>query len=188
MRERSKNTDTPTQYLFPVEIQEAQKVNMISIEPASHAHTDALIALILQIQRQEFGLATSLADLPDLADIAHYYRSAGGDFWVALCGEEVVGTIGLRGIGQQQGALRKFYVKASYRGAQHSVATLLLARLLKAANAAQIHTLYLATTEKFAAACRYYEKTGFSQVTLESLPPAFPRIPQETRFYTRKLD
>jgi N-acetylglutamate synthase-like GNAT family acetyltransferase len=162
-------------------------VTMINIVAANNSHTEALIALILQIQCQEFGLASSLADLPDLADIAHYYRSAGGGFWVALCGDEVVGTIGLRGIGQQQGALRKLYVKASYRGPQHGVATLLMARLLAAASAAQMHTLYLATTEKFGAACRYYEKTGFSQVTLASLPAAFPRIPQETRFYRRQL-
>lgn len=160
---------------------------MISIRPACTASTPALIQMILDIQCQEFGLTTSLAAQPDLTDIAQYYQSAGGGFWLALDNDEVVGTIGLRDIGQQQGALRKMYVKASHRGAQHGVAALLLARLLTAANAAQMQSLHLATTEKFAAACRFYEKNGFIQVAPETLPAAFPRIPQETRFYQRIL-
>ncbi|MFZ6749486.1 GNAT family N-acetyltransferase [Undibacterium sp. Ren11W] len=160
---------------------------MIRIVPASTATTPALIQLILQIQCQEFGLTTSLAAQPDLADIEQYYQSAGGGFWLALDQDEVVGTIGLRDIGHQQAALRKLYVKASHRGAQHGVAALLLARLLAAADAAQMQSLYLATTEQFAAACRFYEKNGFTQVTLASLPAAFPRIPQETRFYRRHV-
>lgn len=160
---------------------------MIHIVPHTKALERGVIDLILGIQRTEFGLDVGNDDPSDLLDVAGYYQTGAGNFWVALCGDAVVGTLGLRDIGQRQGALRKFYVKATHRGPGHTVAAQLLARLVQVAIDAQLHDLYLATTERFAAALRFYEKNGFTSVTLAQLPEAFPRIPQETRFYHRVL-
>jgi GNAT superfamily N-acetyltransferase len=99
----------------------------------------------------------------------------------------VVGTIGLRDIGGGQGALRRLYVKAPYRGQGHAVAQQLLARLVQAGMAANLLGLYLATADQFAAALRFYEKNGFVDIDPTLLPEAFPRIPQETRFFHRAL-
>ncbi len=152
-------------------------------EPLAQAVTD----LILEIQRQEFGLDIQAQDQPDILDVARYYQTGAGNFWVALAHGEVVGTIALRDIGQHQGALRKMYVKATHRGKEHAVAARLLERLVQSATATGLQDLYLATTEQFAAALHFYEKNGFVSIAQAALPEAFPRIPQETRFYHRVL-
>ncbi len=160
---------------------------MIQIVNHSKPLTQGVIDLILEIQRCEFGLDIQAQDQPDILDVAHYYQTGSGNFWVALAHGEVVGTIALRDIGQRQGALRKMYVKATHRGKEHAVAARLLERLVQSASDAQVQDLYLATTAQFAAALRFYEKNGFVGVDMQALPEAFPRIPQETRFYHRVL-
>lgn len=160
---------------------------MIEIVRYSAALERGVIDLILEIQRAEFYLEIEAADQPDLLDVANYYQTGIGNFWVALSGHEVVGVIGLRDIGGGQGALRRLYVKAPYRGREHAVAQQLLARLLQSATAAKVLDLYLATTDKFAAALRFYGKNGFISIDPMQIPEAFPRIPQETRFFHRML-
>ena len=41
------------------------------------------------------------ADQPDLLQIPQFYQSGAGNFWVALDGEEVVGTVALLDIGNR---------------------------------------------------------------------------------------
>jgi N-acetylglutamate synthase-like GNAT family acetyltransferase len=161
---------------------------MLEIVDHTAALAPRVIELILAIQRDEFGFGISAADQPDLLDVATFYRHGAGGFWVALHAGEVVGTIALRDIGEQQGALRKMFVQAGYRGREHGVAPALLQHLLRAASAGGLREIYLGTTEKFLAAHRFYEKHGFAQVAIAELPAAFPRMSVDTRFYRRRLD
>jgi hypothetical protein len=55
-----------------------------------------MLALIIAIQRDEFGFDISAADQPDLLDVDGFYRSGAGDFWVATSAGRIVGTIALR--------------------------------------------------------------------------------------------
>jgi GNAT superfamily N-acetyltransferase len=87
-------------------------------------------AVILPIQQAEFEIPITLEAQPDLHDIAAFYQRGNGNFWVALVGDEVAGTLGLLDIGNRQAALRKMFVKAEYRGAAHGVAHALLQTLL----------------------------------------------------------
>ena len=160
---------------------------MIEIVSHSKSLESSVIDLILEIQRAEFALHIGAEDQPDLLDVANFYQTGAGNFWVALAGDEVVGTIALRDIGNRQGALRKMYVKATHRGKEHAVAAQLLERLVQSATGAEVQDLYLATTEQFVAALRFYEKNGFVRIAAEALPGAFPRIAPETRFYHRHL-
>jgi N-acetylglutamate synthase-like GNAT family acetyltransferase len=159
------------------------------VEIVSHSKPleSRVVDLILTIQRTEFGFDIRAEDQPDLLAVANFYQTGAGNFWVALCDGEVVGTIALRDIGNHQGALRKMFVKATHRGKEHVVATLLLERLVLSATTAQVRELYLGTTEKFVAAHRFYEKNGFSRVEAQALPAAFPRMALDTRFYRRAL-
>jgi N-acetylglutamate synthase-like GNAT family acetyltransferase len=159
------------------------------IEIVSHSESlgDRVVELILMIQRVEFGFDIRAEDQPDLLDVADFYRSGAGGFWVALSDGEVVGTIALRDIGNGQGALRKMFVKATHRGREHAVAARLLERLLLSAGNAHVRVVYLGTTEKFVAAHRFYEKNGFVRIAPEVLPEAFPRMSLDTRFYHRTL-
>jgi N-acetylglutamate synthase-like GNAT family acetyltransferase len=160
---------------------------MIEIVNHSEALASRVVDLILEIQRTEFGFDIRAQDQPDLLDVANFYQSGIGGFWVAIEDGEVVGTIGLRDIGNNQGALRKMFVKASHRGKERAVAARLLGHLVRSATRAKANELYLGTTEKFVAAHRFYEKNGFVQVAPESLPKAFPRMSLDTRFYYRAL-
>lgn len=63
----------------------------------------------------------------------------------------------------------------------------LLRHLLSHAAREGLETLYLGTTARFLAAHRFYEKHGFEPVAPEDLPPAFPRMSVDTRFYKLKL-
>ena len=160
---------------------------MVEIVSYSEALRDRIIDFILTIQRDEFGFDIRAEDQPDLLNIANFYQTGSGGFWVALSDGHVVGTIALRDIGNNQGALRKMFVKDTHRGGKTSVAFRLLERLVQSATTARVKDLYLGTTERFVAAHRFYEKNGFNRIAMELLPAAFPRMPLDTRFYHRAL-
>ena len=161
--------------------------NVIEISEFSPGHQAGVIEVILPIQRDEFGVPITVEDQPDLLDIPGFYQRGQGNFWVAVSEGEVVGTIGLRDIGGNQGALRKMFVKAGYRGKEAGVARRLLEQLIFFATRAGVRDLFLGTTEKFVAAHRFYEKNGFVRIPEKLLPEAFPRMPVDTRFYHRAL-
>ena len=158
---------------------------MIRIVPFASQHAQAIGALIVGIQRDEFGIPITLADQPDLENIPAYYQRGGGNFWVALAEGEVVGTLALLDIGNQQGALRKMFVHASYRGRKHGISLRLLETLLEWSRERGLKDVYLGTTEKFLAAHRFYERNGFERIDAAELPPAFPKMALDTRFYRR---
>ncbi len=67
------------------------------------------------------------------------------------------------------------------------VAAALFRRLLEHASAHGLSALYLGATEKFVAAHRFYEKHGFEAIADSALPPTFPRMAVDTRFYKLAL-
>jgi GNAT superfamily N-acetyltransferase len=160
---------------------------MVEVIGYANSLKDEVIGLILSIQQDEFEFDVTVDDQPDLLNVSAFYQFGAGGFWVALDGEEVVGTIALRDIGNRQAALKKMYVKASHRGSRHATASRLLAQALRVAAAHDIQDVFLGTTDKFLAAHRFYEKSGFVQVMPEVLPSAFPRVPVDTRFYRLSL-
>lgn len=149
------------------------------IPPLSEGVAD----LIVSIQRDEFAIDITYNDQPDLHDIPAFYQNGTGNFWVALDGAKVVGTIALKDIGNQQAALRKMFVAASHRGADKAIAHELLNTLLGHARMVGLKDIYLGTTAKYHAAQRFYEKNGFQLIDAEELPESFPRMDVDTRFY-----
>ncbi len=150
-------------------------------------YQDEVIDLILTIQQSEFNIPISKEDQPDLSDIPNVYQTRGGNFWIAIYEQQIVGTIALIDIGNQQGALRKMFVKAEYRGKEHNIAKLLLLQLISWTSEHNIREIYLGTTEKFVAAHHFYEKNKFIQVAKEGLPDTFPIMKVDTRFYKMGL-
>lgn len=136
----------------------------------------------------EFGIPITLEAQPDLRDIPGFYQRGHGNFWVAETEDgEIVGTIALLDIGQQQGALRKMFVAASHRGKEQGAAQALLDTLLAWCAEREMREVFLGTTDKFLAAHRFYEKQGFSRVEPAQLPPSFPVMSVDTRFYALAL-
>ena len=160
---------------------------MIQIVPFASQHVEAVGVLIVGIQRDEFQIPITLEDQPDLQNIPAFYQQGAGNFWVAISEGEVVGTVALLDIGHHQGALRKMFVHASYRGLVHGVSARLLDTLLAWSRARGVKDIYLGTTEKFLAAHRFYERNGFHLIAASDLPASFPKMAQDSRFYRRAL-
>ncbi len=156
-----------------------------------------VIDLILQIQREEFGLAITAADQPDLRTVPAFYQTGRGAFLVAESGNRIVGTIGMKDIGEgnggqgnggaENGALRKMFVAADHRGSGSGLAGRLLHAVLDLARENGLHRIFLGTTDRFLAAHRFYEKHGFTPVPPADLPQSFPRMNVDTRFYRLDL-
>jgi len=151
-------------------------------------YKQSIIDLILPIQTEEFNVAITAADQPDLQDIPGYYQQDAGNFWVAVVGNTVIGTIALSDIGNQQGALRKMFVHKAYRGKDYGVAQALLNTLLSWAGEKELQEIFLGTTDQFHAAHRFYEKNHFQRVPVDSLPANFSRMAVDSIFYRYKIN
>jgi GNAT superfamily N-acetyltransferase len=160
---------------------------MIEIVPFELRYAQGAAAVIVPIQQAEFAIPIALEDQPDLRDIAAFYQRGAGNFWVALAQDDVVGTLGLLDLGNRQAALRKMFVRAEYRGAGHAVARRLLDTLIGWSRAQATHEIFLGTTAKFLAAHRFYEKNDFREIARVELPPAFPVMTVDTKFYRRAI-
>jgi GNAT superfamily N-acetyltransferase len=158
-------------------------MDKIRIIEYSKEYQEEIIELILSIQRSEFNVSITKEDQPDLKDIENFYQTKNGNFWIAIYHNQVIGTISLVDIGNGQGALRKMFVKSSFRGKDYQTGKLLLQHLITWSKAHDIFEIYLGTTEKFLAAHRFYEKNNFIQICREALPGAFPVMKVDTRFY-----
>ena len=148
---------------------------------------DAVVALILDIENNEFGLGLELTDQPDLVDVASSYQDAGGQFWVAVDSDEVVGTIAMFNLTNSNADLRKMFVKECYRGGNPSAAQLLLEESLSWARRSGYGRVYLETSSQFAAAIRFYKRNGFEEIETSALPAGFPVIRVAEHFYAMDL-
>jgi hypothetical protein len=93
-----------------------------SIVPFRSEFALAVPALIVGIQREEFGVPITAEEQPDLQQIPEFYQTDAGNFWVAVAADRVVGTIALKDIGAKEGALRKMFVAPEARGKASGVA------------------------------------------------------------------
>jgi len=156
----------------------------VEISRFDAADRDAVAALVLPIQQNEFGLAVTFEQQADLQDPSVFFRTGSGEFWTAKTpAGALVGTIGLTEFAPGQGALRKMFVHADFRGSAHGVAQRLLDTLLAHARSSGLKTVWLGTTAFFKAAHRFYEKNGFAEVAATQLPADFPRMTVDTRFF-----
>lgn len=156
---------------------------MFIIKPYSSDYQAQVLTLIQTIQRDEFAIAVTLPDQPDLLHISDVYQTKGGNFWVATMDNIVIGTIALLDIGYGHGALRKMFVHKDFRGRPMGCGQKLLDTLLVWAQQQAMTTIYLGTTDIFKAAHRFYEKNGFTELTQLELPLHFPQMQVDTKFY-----
>ncbi len=162
-------------------------MNSVVIKPFTAEHQASVEKLVLPIQQIEFGVKITRDEQPDLVDIAGTFQVGDGNFWVALDGNVVVGTIGVVDISNHQVALKKMFVSSAYRGKDKGVAQSLMETAVQWCRAKGIKQIYLGTTAKMFAAHRFYEKNGFVELTMEELPPQFPIVSVDTKFYCRDI-
>lgn len=159
----------------------------MSIEMLSNAQSAEAVALILPIQREEFGVPITVNDQPDLLDIDKYYIQPGGGFWGAFAGQQLIGTIALINAGDGIGVIRKMFVKKEYRGKEPKAAQQLMETLSAYAREKGLTDLYLGSVDAMKAAHRFYERNGFKRIAPGDLPPNFPRMALDTIFFHLSL-
>jgi GNAT superfamily N-acetyltransferase len=155
----------------------------LEVVPFRREFEDAVVDMIVSIQRGEFDIPIRAEQQPDLRNIPSFYQTGRGGFWVALSDAAVVGSISLLDIGASQGALRKMFVRKEFRGAERGTAACLLQSLLNWCEAQAVAEIFLGTTPVLHAAHRFYEKNGFRAIEKSSLPAAFPIMEVDTMFY-----
>jgi len=159
----------------------------MSIEMLSNAQSAQAVALILPIQREEFGVPITVQDQPDLLDINRYYNLPGGGFWGAFDQGELIGTIALINAGDGIGVIRKMFVAKEYRGKEPKAAQQLITTLTAFAKEKGLTDLYLGSVDAMKAAHRFYERNGFRRIDPKNLPPNFPRMALDTIFFHLSL-
>ncbi|WP_234447559.1 GNAT family N-acetyltransferase [Viridibacillus soli] len=111
------------------------------------------------------------------------YQVGKGNFWISTVNDKVIGTISLYDIGNNQLALKKMFVAKQFRGQGYRTAQLLLETAISWAKYHNAIEIFLGTTPQFLAAHRFYEKNGFMEITASELPPAFPLLEVDKKFY-----
>lgn len=154
---------------------------MIQISPYHPQYQNQVVELILKIQQQEFGVAITLEEQPDLLKIQEFYQQGNGNFWVGLDEDKVIGTIAAIDIDCQNLALRKMFVDSNYRG--YGIGKKLLNSLIDWAANKNVREVYLGTIDKFKVAHKFYESNGFVRVTKSELPQNFPIMLSDNIFY-----
>lgn len=145
---------------------------MLTIKPYDASHQQAIDDLMFEINT-EFSLpsihSTYKPKLPD-------------GYWVALVGDDVVGTVGVNLV-NDHAVLKRMFLRKEYRGKEKGIAQQLLKTALDWCTKKNSNILYLGTVERFEAAQRFYEKNGFSKINAKDLPEDFENNPIDTLFY-----
>jgi putative acetyltransferase len=161
---------------------------MFQIRPFQSKDQKSVIDLILTIQQHEFKVPVTLQDQPDLLQIEQFYQIKRGNFWVAVTpNDEVIGSIALIDNGDTSATIRKMFVKAEYRGKLYGTGQKLYDLLERWAMDQGFQSLWLGTFDRLHAALRFYDKNGFVSVDKGQLPPSFPIMSVDNRFYTKSL-
>jgi len=157
--------------------------NMLSIKLFKPEYQSAVEALVLPIQQFEFGVGITREEQPDLLNIAQTSQNRKGNFWVAISNDQVVGCIGLVDIGNDQAALKKMFVHKDFRGKQSGVSSMLINTAKQWCVTHGIKTIFLGTVTQMIAAQRFYQNNDFTEISVAQLPPEFPLVHVDTKFY-----
>lgn len=157
----------------------------MQIEPYTEKYDNEIISLILGIQNDENNLGLSLGEQPDLLDIKRCYRLSGGEFWVALSDDKVIGTIGLMLKERQCAVLKKFFVQKEFRS--QGVGLALYNTLLTYAKRADVRHIILDTPSVARASHRFYERAGFYKITKNQLPISYAYPDRDSVLYMLDL-
>jgi N-acetylglutamate synthase-like GNAT family acetyltransferase len=159
----------------------------VRIEVFSDQYQEAVIELILDIQRNEFAVPITLGQQPDLTTIPKFYQKGNGNFWIALAGNQVVGTIALIDIGNTQVALRKMFVHDLFRGTPYKTGQGLLDIAISWMRERNCSEVFLGTLDIFVAAQKFYRKNGFVEIPKSKLPENFPSMTLDNTFFKKTI-
>lgn len=153
------------------------------IETYNIKYQQQVIDFILNIQQNEFNVAVTAKDQPDLLDVENFYCTNNGNFWIAFDDEKLIGTIALIDIGNNQSCLRKMFVHKDYRGKEKGIGQALLDELIAWCKLKNIDAIYLGTIDNMYAAHKFYSKNGFIEIDKTLLAQSFPVMKVDNKFF-----
>jgi N-acetylglutamate synthase-like GNAT family acetyltransferase len=151
-------------------------INIVDYNPEFQPRIDAMMARI----QEEFAEQITSRHSTVLPDV---YQLPGQKYWVALSGENVIGTIGLVLYGKNNGVVKRMMVDPAYRGNRFPTAQTLLDTAFDWAREHGVKEIYLGTMQQFVAAQKFYLKNGFEEIPEKKLPSDYPPNPMDTLFY-----
>lgn len=157
----------------------------MQIETYSGKYDDEIISLILDIQNNESKINLSLEEQPDLLDIKHSYQQKGGEFWIAMDNDKVIGTIGLMLKENHCAVMKKFFVKKEFRSQKVGLA--LYKELLNFAENAGVKHIILDTPSVASVSHKFYEKSGFRRIDRKELPVSYSYPDRDSILYMLDL-
>lgn len=159
------------------------------IRPFEQSFRKDVEKFVLQIQQREFCIPITYEEQKDLHDPYDFFvRQYNGNFWLALSGSQVIGTIGLVNIGGGNGIIKKMFVHKDWRGREYGIGAKLIATLESWAKSERgIKRIYLGTADILKAANRFYQKNGYIQVEKADLPAGFMLVDVDNVFYGKEL-
>ena len=144
-----------------------------------------IIDLILHIHNEEAKINLSLEEQPDLLDIPNYYEKDGGEFWLAVENNVVIGTLALMNKGNGNGILKKGFVKKEYR--KRGILTELYKTLLDYAVKNNMQKLMFDTPSVAVNCHRFFEKEGYVRISKSEQPFAYEYPDRNSYLYLLKL-
>jgi N-acetylglutamate synthase-like GNAT family acetyltransferase len=106
-------------------------------------------------------------------------------YWVALHGDQVIGTAGLSTLADNNVELKRMFLGKIFRG--QGIAKALLDTVVNSAIDSKASRIFLGTMTQFKAAQTFYEKSGFTKIPQTSLPKDFIINPVDKVFYKKDL-
>ena len=146
----------------------------LRIVPFEAEHAEGFRILVAETLR-EFGFEPDPEIDPDLVDPGVYSA-----LWIALVGDDVVGSVALRDLGDGALELKRMYLRPDQRG--RGLGKHLLATALEYAREREAEVIKLDTSERMIAAQRLYEAHGFRRI-----PGQAPRQGQRRLLYELRL-
>lgn len=143
---------------------------------------------ICKIQRTEFNLQSPEKFNFCLYKMDNYYKGNNNriNFFIALDGTDIVGSIGLRNLDSSQCELRKFYVASNYRS--KGLGKRLFELALQAARENNYIKMYTGTMKIKVNAQAFYENHHFKEIDRKFLPAIFQSQVLDEMFYVRTLE
>ena len=116
----------------------------------------------------------------DILDVTKSYIEKGGQFWLMVDGDTIIGSIAVVPLNNKICKLRRFYVAKEYRG--RGLGKKLFQVVLDYCKIKSYQEIWLSTTPKLKDSIKFYERNGFKK----SLKPLWP-FKRAPFFFTLKL-
>lgn len=141
----------------------------LGILPFEASYQEAVVSLVEQILVREYAVRENLSGENDLQDVGRAYAPPDSRFLLAIRGDELVGTAGVRRISDTDCELRRLYVLASHR--RQGIASALVGQLLPFARARGYRRMLLEVSDEMRDTVDRYHRYGFVPVEDTSTLP-----------------